>query len=111
MAGGLGDPRTLTRYNYAGGDPINMADPSGYYPCWVADFSLKDCGKKALGLVTDNLRSVYFAAAGCGAVATAALTFAGPVSVYLGVATPPGWALLGASCAVGGIGGLIVGSE
>ena len=29
LAGGLGDPRTLTRYNYAGGDPINQADPSG----------------------------------------------------------------------------------
>lgn len=30
VAGGLSDPRTLTGYNYAGGDPINQADPSGY---------------------------------------------------------------------------------
>ncbi|WP_344204269.1 RHS repeat-associated core domain-containing protein, partial [Aeromicrobium alkaliterrae] len=30
MEGNLGDPRTMTAYNYAGGDPINQADPSGY---------------------------------------------------------------------------------
>lgn len=29
VAGGMPDPRTLTGYNYAGGDPINQSDPSG----------------------------------------------------------------------------------
>jgi RHS repeat-associated protein len=30
LTGNMGDPRTMTAYNYAGGDPINQADPSGY---------------------------------------------------------------------------------
>ena len=30
IAGSISDPRTLTSYNYAGGDPINNSDPSGY---------------------------------------------------------------------------------
>lgn len=30
VAGGIGDPSTMTAYNYAGGDPINRSDPSGY---------------------------------------------------------------------------------
>ncbi|MEH3066535.1 MAG: hypothetical protein PGN15_15720 [Aeromicrobium erythreum] len=30
LSGGMSDPRTLTGYNYAGGDPINRADASGY---------------------------------------------------------------------------------
>ncbi len=29
IAGSIGDPKTLTSYNYSGGDPINSADPSG----------------------------------------------------------------------------------
>ena len=30
LSGGMSDPRSLTGYNYAGGDPINQLDPSGY---------------------------------------------------------------------------------
>lgn len=29
IAGRISDPRTLTSYNYAGGDPVNSSDPSG----------------------------------------------------------------------------------
>ena len=29
IAGTINDPKTLTSYNYAGGDPINASDPSG----------------------------------------------------------------------------------
>jgi RHS repeat-associated protein len=31
LAGTISDPKTLTSYNYAGGDPINYSDPSGYF--------------------------------------------------------------------------------
>ena len=31
IAGTINDPKTLTSYNYAGGDPINSSDPSGYF--------------------------------------------------------------------------------
>jgi hypothetical protein len=41
MSGGLGDPRTLTRYNYAGGDPINFSDASGNEPSGVFGVSPK----------------------------------------------------------------------
>lgn len=44
ISGGIGDPRTLTRYNYAGGDPINASDPSGY-------FSIGNAVKSGLGKV------------------------------------------------------------
>jgi len=27
----INDPKTLTSYSYAGGDPINSSDPSGYF--------------------------------------------------------------------------------
>lgn len=29
----MNDPRTMTGYNYAGGDPINQSDPSGCSSC------------------------------------------------------------------------------
>ena len=53
VAGGLSDPRTLTGYNYSGGDPINQADPSGR--------AFDDIVGKALGAASD-LASL---AAGC----------------------------------------------
>lgn len=40
LAGGLGDPRTMTSYNYAGSDPINQADPSGYV---FTDYGIQGC--------------------------------------------------------------------
>ncbi len=33
LSGGMSDPRSMTSYNYAGGDPINQSDPSGYASC------------------------------------------------------------------------------
>lgn len=30
VTGNMGDPRTMTAYNYSGSDPINFGDPSGY---------------------------------------------------------------------------------
>ncbi|WP_311208454.1 MULTISPECIES: DUF6531 domain-containing protein [unclassified Aeromicrobium] len=41
LTGGLGDPRTMTSYNYAGGDPINQADPTGQSFFGDLDASLK----------------------------------------------------------------------
>jgi RHS repeat-associated protein len=60
LTGGLGDPRTMTSYNYAGGDPINRADPSGYISvnfsagaclgvCLQADIAIDSNGTLALG--------------------------------------------------------------
>jgi RHS repeat-associated protein len=33
MPGSISDPKTLTSFNYAGGDPINSSDPSGLSLC------------------------------------------------------------------------------
>jgi RHS repeat-associated protein len=60
IAGGLSDPRTLTGYNYATGDPINNADPSGYFSfgisgqacygiCIGLNASLDDSGTAGFG--------------------------------------------------------------
>lgn len=50
LSGNLGDPRTMTSYNYAGADPINMADPSGNS---IVDLAKK--GSKALGKASSAL--------------------------------------------------------
>lgn len=50
VAGGLADPRTLAAYNYGNGDPINLADPSGYFDIPNPVGFLKFATKRAPGV-------------------------------------------------------------
>ncbi|MDR6118252.1 RHS repeat-associated protein [Aeromicrobium sp. SORGH_AS981] len=48
LSGGMSDPRTLTGYNYAGGDPINQADINGRF------FDELTQAYKGFGALTDS---------------------------------------------------------
>ena len=55
ITGNQTDPRTLTAYNYAGADPINQQDPSGYFSVTsVLSYADKGLGYgvKAFGLAS-----------------------------------------------------------
>lgn len=49
IAGNISDPRTMTAYNYAGSDPVNQSDPSGYY---FFDIGLDGCYVLVCGSVS-----------------------------------------------------------
>ena len=52
LSGNLGDPRTMTSYNYAGGDPINQADANGLFFTAAARFA--DASFEFVGAVLDG---------------------------------------------------------
>ncbi len=61
IAGGIGDPRTMTSYNYAGGDPINQADPSGNYFGTIVKYAVAGYSAYAAG---ESVSKAVAAAAG-----------------------------------------------
>lgn len=58
LPGSVADPKSMTAYNYAKGDPINFGDPSGYRSCfgWGGRPGWGDCWKKvkAAGLFAQS---------------------------------------------------------
>ncbi|KQY55824.1 hypothetical protein ASD11_15075 [Aeromicrobium sp. Root495] len=70
VAGGLGDPRSTTAFNYAGGDPINQSDPSGrcyFDPTGLCGFGSKvNAGVSAVGGFVANQASAFWGEYGPG---------------------------------------------
>ena len=87
LTGNMGDPRTMTAYNYAGADPINQADPSGYSFLGDLDDSLKGYAK-----LTGVVGNITTAIDGLEALQNgdlnevAALTFGFAVGTFVGAA-------------------------
>lgn len=84
IAGSIGDPKTLTSYNYAGGDPINSSDPSGN--SFIDDLGFDGAGDRLAGLGRGLVKAAnYIGSCATGAVTGSAI-FAGGGALVSGFA-------------------------
>ncbi|WP_396135198.1 MULTISPECIES: RHS repeat-associated core domain-containing protein [unclassified Aeromicrobium] len=99
LTGSLGDPRTMTSYNYAGADPVNQADPSGYCMQYNSNPTgsyggdqLGPCGYRGLSFAFNPGSDCVLGALGAAITVGGTLTTA-PTSGASGYVTAAGYAI------------------